>query len=783
MSALAGIRIAEVSDGWTAAALAGRLLAELGAQVTKLERPEGDPLRRRGPFTPGGISHAFQIAAAQKGSILLQPDKEREALSALALESDVLLVDRERWRELHSHEITQERLLEANPGLILCVISPFGLSGPLSHWVGSELVLQAFAGLMATTGFPGDPPTSSGVPMVTCATAVFATIAILATLYERRRSGLGQVVDVAEYDVAVSYMGNFLPAYFRFGGSPRGVGNRHPLIAPWNAYAARDGWVLICMTGDSQWARLVEAIGLPELREEKFRTNDLRVQNVDELDSRISRWVGQRAVEEVAEAVNAVKLASGPVVPVHQLFTQHYFVDRRMLVEVPHPVAGEVPTLGTLFKMSATPGRVDRCAPELGQYAWTLAESLAEVPRPRPAGAGGPSSSSKPLEGVRVVEVATHTAVPYGLRLLAMLGAEVIKVEPLQGEAMRRLAISLSEKTGDAYLFHLYNTDKKSITLDLASPRGKEIFLELIRGAHVFVENLSQEFIASLGIDYASLKKVNPNLIYCAVSGFGLEGPWRYRRAMDTVIQALTGITDLTGFPERPPVKVGISLVDLLGSCVAAAAILAALYHRARTGQGQLLDVAMCDVGAWLTAEVWPLVLAGEKVSRVGNRHRFHAPYNAYRARDRWVVVSVEMDRQWQALLEAMGRQDLVGDARYATEADRVERWEALDRLVADWVALREAAEVVLLCQEAGVPAGPVQEVAEVAEHAHTRVREIIVRRSGHWLLGSPIKLSRTPVTVGSLAPAVGQHNAEVLGGLLGLSSDQREEMKARGVV
>ncbi|MDP6550471.1 MAG: CaiB/BaiF CoA-transferase family protein, partial [Dehalococcoidia bacterium] len=212
-------------------------------------------------------------------------------------------------------------------------------------------------------------------------------------------------------------------------------------------------------------------------------------------------------------------------------------------------------------------------------------------------------------------------------------------------------------------------------------------------------------------------------------------------------------------------------------------AVLAALQHRADTGEGQLVDVAMSDVAAWFSAEVWPLSLAGKEVSRVGNRHWFYAPYNLYQAQDRPVAVGVEKDAQWRSLLQVMGRQDLQGDSRYTTSEDRVRRVEEVDRLVEEWTASLKAADVISRCQAAGVPAAPVQEIDEVVKHPNTRVRETIIERSGYRIFGTPIKFSRTPLTVESLGPALGQHNDEVLGELLGLSRDQREHLKAEGVV
>jgi crotonobetainyl-CoA:carnitine CoA-transferase CaiB-like acyl-CoA transferase len=813
MTALSDIRLLEFSDGWTATTLAGRLLAELGAQVVKIEPPAGDTLRRREPRTPEGVSYAFELASAGKDSVIVPVDQQVPMLENLLAASDVCLIEAEQWQSLMPRELSPEKLVRRFPHLVLCLITPRGLQEPDHNQPWSELVLQASTGLMATTGFADDPPMRSGVSAIAHGTAILAAVAVLAALHERRRSGLGQIIDLAGYDVGLSFLGTFLPRYFRYGTSPQRIGNRHPLVVPWDTYPARDGWVIICSMGDSSWLRLLEVLGRADLKTEaKYATAQARYDWAKDIDAMIAAWTRQRSVETIVEVLNEAGVAAGPILPVPQYLAQAYCQERRLLVEVPHAAAGKVPTLGPLFKMSATPGRVERCAPTLGQgdldalLAEAFSQSLEHrsrsrmepVERPLPGqgegrGEGRPPVGSpphpalspqlKPLEGVRVVEMGAYTAVPYGTRLLALLGAEVIKVEPQQGDPLRRLAIPLHEGHRDAYGFHLYNTGKKSVTLAPETPRGRELLLRLIKTSQVFVHNLSYDLIERLGLSYDNLRQAHPGLVYCTVSGFGQEGAWRQRRAFDTILQAFGGIMDLTGRPERPPVKVGISVVDLFGALFATAAILAALRHADRSGEGQSIDVALGDVAAWLTCETWPLSLADQSVSRLGNRHWFAAPHNVYQARDGEIVLAVQHDTQWQALLRLMGGQELCQDERYATLAARLRAVEDVDRLVQAWVAGLHSAEVIERCQEVGIAAASVQEVGEAVEHPLAAAREVIVRRGPYRFLGAPFRLSRTPAVLEEVAPELGQHNQEVYQGLLGLRPAAMEELKAQGVI
>ena len=719
------------------------------------------------------------MAAAQKHSVCVAPDAYTDTLNALAARSDVLLIEAAHWRTLRAQGMTPETIQQRHPHLLVCIISPRGLHEPEHTWVWSELSLQASAGLMTTTGFPDDPPLHPGVPMVTHGTAITAAMAVLAGLYERRQSGQGQWIELSGYDVAVSFLGTFLPTYFREGISPQRDGNRHPLAVPWNAYSARDGWVIICSMGDSAWLRLLDAIGRKDLKSDtRFLTALGRLEHVEAVDALLGDWTKQHRVAQVAELLLEAGIPASPIVPVHQFLTGDYCRDRQLCVEVPHTGQGTVATLGPLFHLSASPGIVTRGAPALGQD--DLQAILAETPRV----AGTPQTAPhKPLSGVRIVEMAAYTAAPYGTRMLALLGAEVIKVEPLKGDPMRHLATRLVDNDPDSYVYHLYNTDKKSVTLNTATPEGQELLVQLIKTSDVFVHNLSYDLMATHGLHYEALRQLHPRLIYAVASGFGQQEAWRKRRAFDTILQAFGGLMDLTGTPEKPPVRVGISVVDLFGALFVATSVLAALHHQQQTGEGQLVDVALGDVAAWLACESWPLALAGGEVSRVGNRHWFTAPHNVYHTQDRDVALAVEHEAQWHALLRLMGRDDLQDEGRLATAAVRVQAVQEVDDLVQTWLAGLGSAEALKQCQEAGVPAALVQEIGEVAEEALHHGCEALVVQHGHTLLGSPFRFAQTPVGMETMAPTLGEHNADIYGAVLGVSRTELERLRQHGVI
>ena len=772
-------RVLELSDGWTATTLAARLLAELGAEVVKLEAPEGDSLRQRQPFTSAGCSYAFEVASALKQSVIAE--SAGDGFHELASSCDVLLIEAETWRRVRPEGVTLDHLAQAHPHLVICAISPHGLQAPESEWGWSELALQASTGMMTTTGYVDDPPTRIGVPIITHGTASCAALAVLAALHERRQSGLGQFIDLAGYDVSISFLGTFLPVYFRDGKSAQRDGNRHPLAVPWNAYPTRDGWAIICSMGDSAWLRLLEAIGRDDLKTDtRFLTALGRLEHVEEVDALLSEWTRQYEVASAADILLQANVPIGPILPVDQFIRGDYCRERELKVEVPHGDAGEMSeTLGPMFKLSQSPGMVGQGAPGLGQNQLDRAGPI----RPPSAGQPGASAHDKPFKGIRIVEMAAYTAAPYGTRLLGVLGAEIIKVEPAKGDPMRHLATPLVDSEPDSYVFHLYNTDKKSVTLNPSTPEGKALLLDLLQTSHVFVHNLSYDLMEKMGLTYDALRQTHPGLIYAVASGFGQRGEWRNRRAFDTILQAFGGLMDVTGRPDKPPVRGGISMVDLFGALFTATSVAAAIHHQRETGEGQLVDVALGDVAAWLACESWPLALAGGTVERLGNRHWFAAPHNLYQTRDRDIVLAVEQEAQWDALLLLMGREELRDEPRFATAAARVQVVEEVDTLVQTWLLTQTSTEALAQCRDAGIPASWVKEVGEAAEDAMAGARETILEYETHKLLGAPFRFSRSAVGMEALAPSIGQHNDAIYREVLGLSATDIEHLKAQGAI
>ncbi len=393
-----------------------------------------------------------------------------------------------------------------------------------------------------------------------------------------------------------------------------------------------------------------------------------------------------------------------------------------------------------------------------------------------------------PLAELRVVEATTTWAGPMCGCLLADLGADVIKVEHPDGEVARRLPPFVSSAAPPlTALQATVNRNKRSFTLDLRRPRGRDLFLRLAAGADLVIENFRPGLLEGLGLGYRDLRAMNEDVILISISGFGQFGRDAERPGYDPLAQAASGFLSLNGSPDGEPVKAPTFLGDDLAGLHAAVAGLAALRHRDRTGEGQHVDVSILDAMWFQTPGYLTLGALGAELPRLGNQFRVAAPANVYRCLDGQIMMGVLLDSHWGVLARLLGRPELAEDPGYATAAARLARREGVDRLVAEWVAPLALASALERLLAAGLPAAPVRTYAEAARDPLVREREMLqeVDVEGHRrvpVVGPAAKLSRTPTSVRSGAPALGAHTDEILAEL-GVDAEEREALRRDGVV
>jgi crotonobetainyl-CoA:carnitine CoA-transferase CaiB-like acyl-CoA transferase len=374
-----------------------------------------------------------------------------------------------------------------------------------------------------------------------------------------------------------------------------------------------------------------------------------------------------------------------------------------------------------------------------------------------------------PLRDVRVLELTQVMAGPFCCQVLADMGADVVKVEPPGTGDQTRRSLGFVMKGEDTAAFLAVNRNKRSVALDLKDEAHREAFYRLVRSADVLVENYRPGVSPRLGVDYETLQPLNPRLIYASISGFGQTGPYAMRPGYDLIAQGLSGVMSVTGEPGGEPVKCGIPIGDLSAGLFCAVAVLSAYVARERTGEGQRIDTSLFEgalaLSIWETAELWA---TGRVPAPLGSAHRLTAPYQALRTRDGHITVGGNNQRLWALLCEAVGREDLADDPRFATNEARMEnRLELVAELESALLA-RDTEGWVQTLVEAGVPVGPIHDYRQVLDDPHTRARDMVVElehpaEGTIRTLGIPVKLSETPGQIRRPPPLLGEHTEEVL--------------------
>ena len=396
-------------------------------------------------------------------------------------------------------------------------------------------------------------------------------------------------------------------------------------------------------------------------------------------------------------------------------------------------------------------------------------------------------AADQPLKGIRVLDLTRVLAGPYCAMLLGDMGAEIIKVEePGKGDDTRGWPPFAG---GESTYFMSVNRNKKSVTLNLKAPEGRELLKKLAKKSDVLLENFRTGTMEKLGLGYATLAKLNPRLVYCAISGFGESGPESHRGGYDLIVQAESGVMDLTGFADGPPVKVGNSIADLVAGMSGAHGVTLALLARQKTRRGQKVEIAMLDVmAALLTYQAGMYLNAGRTPARRGNEHPSIVPYEVFKAADGYLALGVANNSLWERCCAALERPDLAKDPRYATEASRVENRATLVPLLNQVLSARTGEDWMKRLEAVGVPAGRIRTVPEVCESEHLRARGMLValphaKAGTVKMMGVPIRLHRTPGKAKSAAPVLGGDTEAVLTRVLGLRRADVRRLRKAGVL
>ena len=770
---LAPYRVLDLTDGdgW----LAGFLIAQLGASVTLVE-------------PSGGWPRDDRFAAYNRGKrsvVAAETD-----LAALAADADVVLdngawpVDLVAWRA-------------ADPTLITVSVTPFGSTGPKAGWRATDLILWASSGQMAVTGDRDRPPVRTTVPQAWAHGSADAAVGALVALHERQQSGLGQHVDCSvQQSVALAS----LPAGFhapvgiaparREAGGLEFLGTRLRWIFP-----AIDGYALMsvsfgAMIGPFQ-RRLMEWVCEEGFCDEATRDKDwvgygmqlfTGAEPTSELDrvlECIGAFVATRTKAQLLEGALARKLLVAPVSDTADVMASPQLASRGYWDEI-----DGVRYPGRMVRASATPLAPLPAAPASPGAAGP-GPALARPPLPARSGV-----DQLPFAGLKVLDLAWVAAAPLATRLLAYWGATVVRVESLLRPDLTRGALGHRDDIAEAenaITWQLANAGKLGLALNLTVPEARDVVRDLARWADVAVESFSPGAAGALGFGYDDLAVLNPSIVMVSSCLMGQDGPLASFAGFGNLAASVAGFFDVTGWPDRPPAGPYMAYTDYVAPRFTMCALMAALDHRRRTGQGQYLDFSQAEAATHFLA---PALLAyqrtGKVVSRDGNRDPQWVPHALYPAlgEDGWVAIVCRCDDEWRSLATEMRRLDLAG----LNTAERRAREAELDELIGGWTARQDPTGVQYRLQAMGVPAhamvnsGVLIADAQLAHRGHFVWRPHPYSRQS--LVDTPaMQLSRTPGDYAWGGPTAGQHVSEVLAGILGYDEDRITELAVAGAL
>jgi crotonobetainyl-CoA:carnitine CoA-transferase CaiB-like acyl-CoA transferase len=744
MGPLSQLRVIECGEG-IAAAFAGRLLADLGANVIKVETPAGDITRRGGPFRgdlpdPENSGLFLYLNAGKRGVTidLHSAGGHGVVLHRLLSGADVLLQNVPPY-ERGQLDLDSATLCRTFPELIVATVSAYGAGGPHANYRAYDLNAFHASGAAAVNPFdspyPELPPLKLFGSLAEFEGGLNLALVTLAAIRHRMETGHGQAVDVAEQEaLAATLEFNFI--FYSYAGieSSR-FGSRRS--GPWFIAKCEDAYVLFSFVYEKHWTRFVEWIGHPPwTRDPDFANLTSRGINSQKLRPLIEEWVRTWKVHDLFSQARAHNV---PIVPLSTMADVYHDEQLRarkffMPIAAPDPQVGPLMVPGYPFKSTADIWTPRNAPPRLGEHNHLIASSPQRqepadrrlLPSAQTAQAPKVPGPEPPLAGVRVLDFMQLWVGTFCSLQLAHLGAEVIRVESsLRPCQQRGLPPFADGKPGvnRAGAFNQWNQGKRSIQLDVRHPEGLEIARRLIRHCDVVTENFAVGAMERMGLGYENLRAIREDIILLSISGNGQTGPYAADLSYGTTAGALSGIYGLCGYEGLEPMEPRWICAESVAALTGAFAVIAALIHRARTGQGQHIDLSMLETTEIVLPEgLMEFAINGREPDRLGNRDRWMAPHNCYKAKGGamdWVTIAVGSEQEWRSLCSATGNPSLAEDSRFCTAQARKRNEHALDAIITDWTQTRDRWKITSILQAAGVAAIPTMNSKDLAHDEH----------------------------------------------------------------
>ena len=708
---LAGISVIECGEG-VSAAFGARMLALLGASVIKVESPQGDLTRRRGPFfndvtDPESSGLFLYLNAGKRGVTLDLTDRRgRAMLDDLVADADIL-IHNIAASERAGCGMEGMPLSMRHPRLIVAGISRYGDFGPRSHYKAYELnTIHASGTAILNPSLcesPDLPPLKYFGAQAEFQAGMHAAMAALGAFMYRAKSGVGQVIELSEQECLATMLDLSLVWYTYQNLQTSRLG--FAVFAPSGAHRCADGMVEILCVEEAQWQRLVVLMGDPEwTKGEIFKDRTVRGKNIDAVRVLVEEWTRPQKMMDLVQQMQSRRIPAAPISKPSDVYADEHLKAREFFVPLPVRDREAKPILvpGAPFKATGMGWTMGRPAPTLGEHNRELvpdgaARSAANGGIGESASAAPQPQSLGPLHGVRVLDFTWVWAGPFCTEQLARMGAEVLRIETARHPCVARTFVPQADgKPGlnRGGSFNEKNHNKLSVQLNLEKPEAAAIVHQLARHCDIAAENFAPGVINRLGVGYESLRAARPDLIMISLAGFGQTGPFRDYVSYGPIMAAHSGIQTLTTYSGDGPRSLGVGYGDPVIGIFGAFLLSAALIHRKRTGQGQYIDVSNLEALEMLMPEaLLEYAMNGRDLPAMGNHDRWMAPHNCYKTlgdAEQWVTIAVGTEDEWRALCGTMGRPAMADDPRFANAAMRKQNEDELDRIIGAWTARRD---------------------------------------------------------------------------------------------
>lgn len=796
MTALSDLRVVEIGSS-AGTSYCARLFADFGADVWKVEPPTGDPLRGSAPLTPEGQSAWFAFLNFNKSSMIIDvADANTNVRVANLIKDCDILVDGRYIDPAGCASIDIAAIRKRCPGLIHVEESWFGQQGPYAEFAATDSTVRALAGLIKLAGPVEGPPSHAPDFQAGILAGLWGFIASASSAVARTHGGPGRSWSLSIFESCLSLSEYLMFEAFAQGDVMRRVGvNRFWPNFPIGIYETKKGRVGVSAVTPTQWCSFCDMLGLSELRNDPaLASNEDRLKHTEQIERQfMPRLMTRTAQEWFAEGLK-LKI---PIVPVPEISDLLQDAEKKKRGAIVPVLLGQEEglTAGSMQRLISTPprrgGRVP--APNERQTRANIRRRLGDTVS---ASSAVLDAGKLPLKGIRIVDFSMGWAGPLCTRTLADLGADVIKIEAIQYPDWwrgidRRPGYAEHRMYEVASCFCIMNRNKRGITLNLTRPQGLSLAKQLVAGADVAIGNYSADVLPRLGLGSDVLRELNPRLVMMSMSAFGTNSVNRDCRAYGSTLEHGSGLPSVIGSVDGPPMMSHVAFGDAVGGLNGCAAVLVALIHARNTGQGQFIDLAQIEcmmpfAAPWITMHS----ISGMPPERYGNRHPQFVPHGCFRCagEDNWIVIAATDEHMWQRLALLIGRPDWAGEASLeSTEARRAIEDE-IEKGIQAWALNRDPDQAMSDLQGVRVAAGVARLPIDLLKDRHLRSRSFLqeIDRAFiglHPQPSMPIREGAGPYPIRSAAPTLGQHNTEILSGLLGLSAAELAQLQMDGII